>query len=219
MIHKTETAAPAVTGSGGKDQGDANPQASYTSKDAQRKRWAVEYAFAQRVGSSPAKFVLAAVAWYANSEGIAWPSIETLAAKVDLSTSMVKRHLTTLKRKGLLVRTMQNGRKVFKLPGFKAWAEAEADKVVSLDRRIYAPQKGASMRQKKAHQCAHNKNEEQIYEQGASKEAPVSQSLESPLSNTRASEGARLDEFGHYIDENGTMYDAEGNWVSDEIPC
>jgi hypothetical protein len=100
----------------------------------------------------------------------------------------VKRHLKALKQKGKLVRVTEDvpgyGKlKVFRLPEFKAWVEAESVKVISLhERRVHAPKKGASVRPQTAHTCAHNKDGNKDAEQGDPKGSPFDSVLDKTIS-------------------------------------
>ena len=48
----------------------------------------------------PVKFVLLALADYANREGICWPSIDSLSKKTGLSRRQTQRHLKALRESG-----------------------------------------------------------------------------------------------------------------------
>jgi len=69
---------------------------------------AVGWALKQNVSSSGAKFVLVALANYADEEGRCWPSQKQLAADTCQGERTVRRHLDTLEREGFIKREHRN---------------------------------------------------------------------------------------------------------------
>ncbi len=57
------------------------------------------------------KLVALALASYANEQGLAWPSVETLAKTTGLSTRQIQRILPQIEKAGLLKITTGGGRK------------------------------------------------------------------------------------------------------------
>ncbi len=66
---------------------------------------AVAWAFKQRVGSAGAKYVLVALARFADSDGTCYPAQLTLAGVTELGETTVRRHLKYLEDCRLITRT------------------------------------------------------------------------------------------------------------------
>lgn len=66
---------------------------------------AVAWAFKQKVGSAGAKYVLVALARFADSDGTCYPAQLTLAGVTELGETTVRRHLKYLEDRRLIART------------------------------------------------------------------------------------------------------------------
>jgi hypothetical protein len=62
----------------------------------------INWAFAQKICSPSAKFVLVTLADYANDEGECWPSFGKIELKTELSRATIIRSISLLKQKGLI---------------------------------------------------------------------------------------------------------------------
>jgi len=69
---------------------------------------AMAWAIKQKVGNSTAKFILLMVANYADDEGRAWPSQDTIAEAIEGSRHTVMRALEFLEEGGFLTRTRRH---------------------------------------------------------------------------------------------------------------
>jgi hypothetical protein len=71
---------------------------------------AISWALDQKVSPTGAKFVLVALANYADENGIAYPSQARLAEQTNQSERAVRGHLATLERQGFIKRTRRHSK-------------------------------------------------------------------------------------------------------------
>ncbi|MHA6687027.1 helix-turn-helix domain-containing protein [Mesorhizobium sp. A556] len=65
---------------------------------------AMAWAKKQKTGSATRKLVLLTIADYANDDGVAWPSQQTIAAESELTDRSIRRALAELEKRDLLRR-------------------------------------------------------------------------------------------------------------------
>lgn len=71
---------------------------------------ALNWAWGVKTGSPSAKLVLIALADQARPDGLAWPSVATIARRTDLSERAVQKHVAGLERLGLMTIERRSGR-------------------------------------------------------------------------------------------------------------
>ena len=76
---------------------------------------AMSWVWSLRGIPAPTRLVLMAIADWADDEGVAWPAVDTIADKVELSHRTVQRHLHAAEAHTLLTITQRAGSSLYKL--------------------------------------------------------------------------------------------------------